>query len=206
MYEIKVLSNEEFDQVYKSNPRYKYVDETNLGFADRQTGKAYVRQTNIHDLNKYLINHELEELEEEESAHEDPNGIRHKKGPKLFKDIILPALTGGLGGSGGGFLGSLFGGASGAMGGISGAKERVQQNSQVSFPDTGSYQPTSGASAPQFGGFGSSPLNLFGGQGSYTPASQNVPSSGSYSPSGLAGIPDEIKQKLSGNYAGRIQF
>src|SRR3990167_10074656 len=86
MYEIKVLSNEDFDQVAQSDPRYSYVDGTNLGFADREKGVAYVRQTGVHDLNKYLISHELEELEQDESTHEDPNGIRHKK----FWDFIRP--------------------------------------------------------------------------------------------------------------------
>src|SRR3990167_11153387 len=104
MYEIKVLSSDEFDEVAKSDARYSYVDDSNMGFADRQKGVAYVRGTNIHDLNKYLINHELEELEEDESTHEDPNGIRHKK---FFKDIFAPLTynPGGVfGGSGKGFL------------------------------------------------------------------------------------------------------
>src|SRR3990167_1675901 len=90
MYEIKVLSNEDFDQVAQSDPRYSYVDGTNLGFADREKGVAYVRQTGIHDLNKYLISHELEELEQDKSTHEDPNGIRHKK---FFKDFFLPLIS-----------------------------------------------------------------------------------------------------------------
>src|SRR3990167_3594379 len=90
MYEIKVLSNEDFDQVAQSDPRYSYVDGTNLGFADREKGVAYVRQTGVHDLNKYLISHELEELEHDESNHEDPNGIRHKK---FFKEILAPVLN-----------------------------------------------------------------------------------------------------------------
>ena len=91
MYEIKVLGSNEFDQAASSDPRYSYVDDSNMGFADREKGVAYVRDTAIHDLNKYLINHELEELDSDESTHEDPNGIRHKK---FFKDLILPALSG----------------------------------------------------------------------------------------------------------------
>ena len=38
MYEIKVLSSDEFDKVSKSDPRYSYVDDSNMGFADRQKG------------------------------------------------------------------------------------------------------------------------------------------------------------------------
>lgn len=90
MYTIKVLSNKDFDDISRSNPRYSYVDETNLGFADRELGVAYVRNTHIHDLNKYLINHELEELESDSSTHEDPNGIRHKK---FFKEIFAPYIA-----------------------------------------------------------------------------------------------------------------
>jgi len=96
MYEVKSLSDKEFDDITGSDSRYSYVDDSNLGFADPLKRKAYVRHTNIHELNKYLISHELEELMANESSHEDPNGIRHKKGPKIFKDIILPAITGGL--------------------------------------------------------------------------------------------------------------
>ena len=88
MYEIKVLDSKDFDNISKSDSRYSYVDDTNFGFSDREKSIAYVRDTKIHDLNKYLINHELEELIDEHSDHEDPNGIRHKKGPKFFKEIL----------------------------------------------------------------------------------------------------------------------
>ena len=102
MYEIKVLSNDEFNEVAKSDPRYEYVDDTNMGFADRQKGVAYIRGTNIHDLNKYLISHELEELEANESTHEDPNGIRHKKGGfvNVVKRIFNPLNFQGIAGLG----------------------------------------------------------------------------------------------------------
>lgn len=92
MYEIKVLESKDFDEVSKSDPRYSYVDDTNLGFSDRVKGVAYVRDSKIHDLNKYLINHELEELIDEHSDHEDPNGIRHKKG-NFWANLFDPAGT-----------------------------------------------------------------------------------------------------------------
>ena len=205
MYEIKVLSNEEFDSLPESETRGSKIDDS-LGFANRFTGKAYIRQTGVHELNKWLINHELEELESDESGHEDENGIRHKKGPKIFKDIILPFVTGGLSGGGGGgggaitsILSSLFGGGSGT----GTPKQDVQMG--------GSYTPTSGSYPATSGGFGGggSPLNLFGNQGSYTAATQSLPGSGSYTPNitqGLGDLPDEIKQKLSGNYSGRLTF
>lgn len=89
MYEIKILEDKDFTKAMKSDPRYSYVDETNLGFADRVKGIAYVRKTVSPDLNKYLIFHELEELEESHSTHEDKNGIRHKKGG-FFKNLFDP--------------------------------------------------------------------------------------------------------------------
>ena len=200
MYEIKVLDSKEFDELKHTDPRYSYVDETNLGFADREKGTAYVRQTHVHELNKYLISHELEELEQDESTHEDPNGIRHKKGPKIFKDLIAP----------------LFGIPSEAP-----QREAAQTtnvpgmgnvlNSELAGMgmggQSGSYSPM--GSFGQYGGFGS-PLNLFGGSGSYTPATQSLSNSGSYLPSllgeGLNDLSPEERQRLSGTDAGRIVF
>ncbi len=42
MYQVKILSSKEFDDVAKSSPRYKNVDEDNMGFADPVTNTAYV--------------------------------------------------------------------------------------------------------------------------------------------------------------------
>lgn len=202
MYEIKVLSRNEFDHVSKSDPRYSYVDDTNFGFADRLKGKAYIIDTKVHDLNKYLINHELEELEKDKSTHEDPNGIRHKKGPKIFKDILLPLSTGGLfGGKGGGFLSSLFGG---------GGNQQPQQQQQQQT--SGSYDPLQGL-ADISGGFGGNSLsNIFPTSGSY-PASDRLPESvsGSIQPSiSLGGnnsqLPPDLLQRLAGTYSGRLVF
>lgn len=204
MYEIKVLDSKEFDELKHTDPRYSYVDETNLGFADREKGTAYVRQTHVHELNKYLISHELEELEQDESTHEDPNGIRHKKGPKIFKDLIAP----------------LFGIPSEAP-----QREAAQTtnvpgmgnvlNSELAGMgmggQSGSYSPM--GSFGQSFGFGS-PLNLFSGS---SPSSGRVPdvASGSYSPSGNLGggldsLPPEIlnllKQRQSGSEGGGIRF
>lgn len=79
MYQIKVLTNEEFDNVSRSDLRYSNVDETNLGFADPQKGIAYIRHSASPDLNKYLISHEFDHLIEDEGTDEDEFGIRHKK-------------------------------------------------------------------------------------------------------------------------------
>lgn len=84
-YEIKVLSSEEFD-----NLPYDGIGDS-LGFADVKRGKVFVRHTGSHELNRYLINHEIDHLVEEHPTDEDEHGIRHKK---FFKEFLLPAFTG----------------------------------------------------------------------------------------------------------------
>lgn len=207
MYEIKVLSEKEFDDIAASDPRYSYVDESNLGFADREKGIAYVKQTHVHDLNKYLISHELEELEKDESSHEDPNGIRHKKGPKFFKDIILPALSFGLIQSDAPKRAAAQTQNVPGVGNVS--VNDLWQYQQQPGPGYGSYTPSYGSSN-MFGGFGGSPLNLFSGSGSYSPGQVPGTASGSYSPGllgeGLNQLPDYLRQQVSGQEAGRISF
>ena len=88
MYKIHVLDDKEFDTLPKSATRGSNVSES-LGFANKFNGNAYVRQTGVHELNKYLINHELEELSANESTHEDENGIRHKSFGKIAQWIPL---------------------------------------------------------------------------------------------------------------------
>ena len=93
MYEIKVLSGHDFDSLPSTITRGSDISDS-LGFADRRTGRAYVRYSAHPELQKYLINHELDELEANESTHEDGNGIRHKKFFKqLFAPFIAPVLA-----------------------------------------------------------------------------------------------------------------
>ena len=191
MYEIKVLNSNDFDKVAKSDPRYEYVDESNLGFADRMKGVCYVRDTKIHDLNKYLIDHELEELEQDESTHEDPNGIRHKK----FWDFIRPFFN-------------VFTDAAKYSNPISMFMGSGQQNQQQQEqPQSGSY-PTSGSSSPAGGFRASSVLDSFKGDptsGQYSPA--NVPSSVTGSSGVGGGLSEEVLKNLrGGNYSGRLTF
>lgn len=193
MYEIKILNNEDFKRVAKSDPRYSFVDDTNLGFADKAKRVAYVRQTNVHDLNKYLVTHELEELENDSSTHEDANGIRHKK---FFKEFLLPAV-----------IAAAKGGATGGqMGAATGVLDTYQN--LFSKNTTGSYTPP-----PQTGSY--SPLNSFGNTNGM--ASGSLPSSftGSYSPTitngginstDMSKLPDEVKQQQRGFYSGRLTF
>ena len=152
-FTIKVLDSKEFDEVAKSDPRYEFVDENNLGFADREKGLAFVRQTNVHELNKFLINHELEELESDESTHEDPNGIRHKK---FFKDVVVPGIIGAAQGfATGGFTGAAVGGNVGAIKGLSNPKseqravpQQTQQPGQNASPLASFAQPQSATPQP----------------------------------------------------------
>jgi hypothetical protein len=95
MYQVKILTNDEFEKAAASNPRYKHVDEDNLGFADPVENTAYVRLTAFPDLNKYLINHEFEHLLEDHGTDEDDMGIRHKK-KRGFMDWFTGLSTAGL--------------------------------------------------------------------------------------------------------------
>ena len=202
MYEIKVLKSNEFDKL-----PYRGIEDS-LGIADVKKNRVFVRDTGMHELNRYLINHEIDHLVEEHATDEDAYGIRHKKGPKLFKDIFMPFLSAGLSGDKAGAAGSALGGISDIFGWgkqpeASGSYQ-PQQNQQTQ--NSGSYAPS--------GGFGS-PMNLFGNQ-SMGSASGSLPEavSGSYQPSittGLGGqqseLPPELMQKLqAGNYQGRMTF
>ena len=228
MYEIKVLSSDDFDKIARSDSRYSYVDDSNMGFSDRQKGVAYVRDSNIHDLNKYLINHELEELIEDHSPHEDANGIRHKK---FFKEFILPSLTGGIysGGQVGGvynaeaskenkfqpvgFLGNAGGTTSSLMnnesifGGVS-PDQRAAKQQDAQTQQQNQYDSMLNGLGSIFSNFGSQDRSGTGkslsGSESYSggiqpPSITNNSGSGEFSP--------ELLAKLkSGNYSGRYSF
>ena len=125
-YSIKVLSNEEFDQLpYRRS-------STSLGVADPSINTAYVRHSSYPELNKYLIDHEFEHLIEEVPTDEE-DGVRYKDLGGTFKKVgsfalpIAGALTGNpllatAGGAAGGYLGggniksTLLGGAGGFLG------------------------------------------------------------------------------------------
>lgn len=193
MYEIKVLDSDEFDKVAKSDPRYSYVDESNMGFADRQKGIAYVRGTNVHDLNKYLINHELEELEEAESTHEDPNGIRHKK---FFKEIFLPLFTG-------------FNGETGKWSPLGILDKSISKDAQQEKSQTVS----SGMEGLQMSPFQNFTVSGGGAQSPASPRVSETVTGGIQSGlnqgqgfDGVQGLPPDLLQRLKGAPSGRIAF
>lgn len=159
MYEVKVLSNEEFDSL-------PYPDmESSLGVADPKTGTAYVRYTGVGEVDKYLINHELEHLIEGhggEHSNHYRNGVYYKgigeffqssiPGTKAFKKNALPILS------------SLIPGGDAILGSLTRPK---QQEAPQGAPNVMQSQ--------------ESPMN------SFKPASPNVVSPGGMSSGGSGG-------------------
>lgn len=94
-FKVRIVSGKELARVARSDPRYinaaKDPDDV-AGFADPQKGVAYVRNTHITELNKYLVNHEFAHLLEEKGTDEDEHGIRFKKGKDLFRNIGAASL------------------------------------------------------------------------------------------------------------------
>jgi len=83
MLSVKILSDAEFDSL--PYPEAKI----SLGLADTKSGQAYVRYTASDDLNKYLIEHELEHLlgEDRDEIHHGGNGVYYKGFGNLFSGI-----------------------------------------------------------------------------------------------------------------------
>lgn len=93
-YTVEVLSPKEFTQKRLADGRYAHVDESNLGFADPVRRTAYVRDTAVLELNKYLVNHEMEHLfEGTHGTDEDEHGIRHKKGSDIVRNVAAISLA-----------------------------------------------------------------------------------------------------------------
>ena len=93
VYDIKFLSNEDFDNLPKTETNGSDISDS-LGFYNPFTNRIFIRHTAYPDLNKYLLDHEFEHLLEDNPTDADENGIRHKKGKKFFKNILLPLFTG----------------------------------------------------------------------------------------------------------------
>ena len=84
MYEIRILSNDEFERL-----PYRGAREA-LGLADAKNGVAYIRETGVRDLDQTTIEHEFDELLQKVSPHEE-DGIRYKKMGSFFQAVV-PAL------------------------------------------------------------------------------------------------------------------
>ena len=141
MYEVKVLSDQEFESL-------PYPDMgTSLGVADPRTNTAYVRFTGVDELDKYLINHELEHLIEghggEHSSHYR-NGVYYKELGEMFSNIVGPAV---------GMFNPIAGAGIGIGSRLFGKKQKPQQ----SFDGGGEGQPnimqTQGGESSAMGSF-----------------------------------------------------
>lgn len=142
MYQVKVLSDSDFEAL-------PYPDmEVSLGVADPKTNTAYVRYTGLGELDKYLVNHELEHLIEgsggEHSDHYE-NGLYYKK-PNNFFSSIIPMVTSLIPG-----IGPIAGPASAA---IIQSRNSKKSNSQA-MAGSSSGMESSGSAV------GSSPLESF---------------------------------------------
>ena len=147
-----------------------------------------------------MINHELEELEEDESTHEDANGIRHKK---FFKDILRPFYNPlnldvpGLKNEDKGFAN---------IGKSESKKAEEFQNQTVS----------DGMQVLQMSPFSMFNSDTVSGGGVQSPSSPRVSETvtgGVQSGlnqgqgfGGIQGLPPDLLQRLKGNYSGRATF
>lgn len=84
IYTIKILSPEDYE-----NLPYDGAKES-MGMSVMDTKTAYIRSTGIEEMDKATINHEFDELMQQDSPHEI-NGIRYKSGAglgRIFGPII----------------------------------------------------------------------------------------------------------------------
>ena len=94
-FDVKVLTEKEWNTLIDTKPPCEHVDEDSWGYADPEKRLLRVRNTKVHELNKYLLSHEFNHLMEDEATDVCEHGIRHKK---FFKQVALPIL-GAIGGS-----------------------------------------------------------------------------------------------------------
>lgn len=189
-YEIKVLSDKEFDRL-----PYEGIDDS-LGFADVRRGRVFVRNTGSHEMNRYLINHEIDHLVEEHATDEDKNGIRHKKFGDFFRFLANPINLPGLGPLSNDKKGifNTDNASSSKMeaGGIEGAGEQPQFSASPNSP-SGPF----GQFAVGSQGSSAVPNNIGGNvTGGLNQSSLN-------SPQALS--PDMI-ERIKGYYSGRLTF
>src|SRR3990167_873355 len=83
MLSVKILSDEEFDVLPYPEARIS------MGVADTKIGQAFVRYTASEELNKYLIEHELEHLlgEDRDEIHHGGDGVYYKGLGNLFQGM-----------------------------------------------------------------------------------------------------------------------
>lgn len=73
-FSVRVVSPPEWDRLTKC----PHMDDGTMGYADASRGKAYVRDTHVDSLNRYLVNHEFSHLLESHATDACECGYRHK--------------------------------------------------------------------------------------------------------------------------------
>ena len=129
VYDIKFLSNEDFDNMPILDRLGEDVSES-MGIYNPHTGQIRIRDTGFWEANKYLLEHELEHAVEKHATDEGPNGLRHKKFFKEFLprfffpplEVIQPTTEIGSG------LNQAFGGSGGKP--AKNAKAKAEQEQQ----------------------------------------------------------------------------
>jgi len=186
-YTVKILDSEEFNKLpfkrIQDNPDSVY------GAADKKNRIAYVRDTGYNDITKANIGHELDELMQDVSEHEE-DGIRYKDFSQSFGNFgskipVIGKLTGGLGKMFGGGIDMLGSGASklglpnfnignqsaGQMGPVYGPQTQTQAStssginkaSQGTFGDAWKSGVAKASAAPRAGGVPTSTASSGGG-------------------------------------------
>lgn len=216
VYEIKFLSNEDFDRLPKKETNGADISDS-LGFYNPFTNRVFIRHTSIPELDKYLLDHEFEHLIEQDATDEDEFGIRHKKGKKFFKEIFVPMVT----------LGALSLGDQGAFVNLGAKGNKI--NPLGSIGSLAGYDPTQEENRvkkeqskySQFGGLGFNMPEMIGSVigNSNTPSAPSFSSSASpftEQQSGQSGLNQGLNQEsinpLSNPYSrygqqvGRLYF
>src|SRR3989338_2113702 len=88
MLSVKILSDEEFDVLPYPEARIS------MGVADTKIGQAFVRYTASEELNKYLIEHELEHLlgEDRDEIHHGGGGMGPQMAIPSGGPSMLPSM------------------------------------------------------------------------------------------------------------------
>lgn len=175
-FDIKFLSNEDFDNMPILDRLGEDVSDS-FGIYNPYTGQIRIRDTGFWETNQYLLEHELEHVVEEHATDMGPNGLRHKKGKKFFKEIFaplfLPAIAPLINGTGAKGYGEMLKGAGtgfftggpigavvgGTLGSVNSAKSGYEQRRE----------------ANQFGEQSSGPQISIGGFGNYGNENSNTP-------------------------------
>lgn len=184
MYDIKILSDQDFDALPYSEAA------VSLGVADPKTSTAYVRYTGVGPLNDYLVEHEFEHLLDPSDKEHYRDGVYYKGFGNMFQGF----------GQG---LGSLFGGgASGAT--ANAARSGVAQ--AVSNPMS-QFRAPAGFWQTQTSGFKPSMMNAASTMLQAVPAlggtAVGTPAQGSLSSKPVARMPAGVSKALGGFAVGQ---